>query len=123
MQKPLPAVTGEAIARYLREGRPPQSQNRALFVRHPAPFDRPLGAPAIRNAMNRAFVRCGLRDRFCNTHVLRRTAATRLHRAGANIKEIADLLRHQSLDTARIYARVDLVGLRAVAMPWPGYAS
>ena len=122
-QLPLPAVTGEAIARYLREGRPTQSQNRALFVRHRAPFDRPLGVPAIRNAMNRAFVRCGLRDRFCNTHVLRRTAATRLHRAGASIKEIADLLRHQSLDTARVYARVDLVGLRAVAMPWPGCTS
>jgi site-specific recombinase XerD len=41
-QLPLPAVTGEAIARYLREGRPTQSQNRALFVRHRAPFDKLL---------------------------------------------------------------------------------
>lgn len=119
---PLPASTGAALAQYLRQGRP-QTANRALFVRHRAPADKPLGVPAIRNAMNRAFVRCGLRDRFCNTHVLRRTAATRLHRAGASIKEIADLLRHQSLDTARVYARVDLVGLRAVALPWPGCAS
>lgn len=122
-QLPLPAATGEAIAHYLREGRPTQSQNRALFVRHRAPFDKPLGVPAIRNAMNRAFVRGGLRDRFCNTHVLRRTAATRLHRAGASIKEIADLLRHQSLDTARVYTRIDLVRLRAAALPWPGSAS
>lgn len=122
-QLPLPAVTGEAIARYLREGRPTQSKLRTLFIRHRAPFDKPLGVPAIRNAMNRAFVRCGLRDRFCNTHVLRRTAATRLQRAGASIKDIADLLRHKSLDTARVYTRVDLVGLRAVALPWPGSAS
>lgn len=118
-QLPLPVATGEAIAQYLRDGRP-QTENRALFVRHRAPFDKPLGVPAIRTAMNRAFVRCGLRDRFCNTHVLRRTMATRLQRSGASVKEIADLLRHQSLDTANVYARVDLEGLRAVALPWPG---
>lgn len=121
-QLPLPVSTGEAIARYLRQGRP-QTPNRALFVRHRAPFDKPLGVPAIRNSMNRAFVRCGLRDRFCNTHVLRRTMATRLQRSGASIKEIADLLRHQSLDTANTYARVDLEALRAVALPWPGSRS
>ena len=61
-QLPLPVPTGEAIAQYLRQGRP-QTANRALFVRHRAPFDKPLGVPAIRNSMNRAFVRCGLRDR------------------------------------------------------------
>lgn len=118
-QLPLPVSTGEAIAQYLRLGRP-QTVSRALFVRHRAPFDKPLGVPAIRNSMNRAFVRCGLRDRFCNTHVLRRTMATRLQRSGASVKEIADLLRHQSLDTASTYARVDLEGLRAVALAWPG---
>lgn len=118
-QLPLPTSTGEAIAQYLRHGRP-QTENRALFVRHRAPFDKPLGVPAIRTSMNRAFIRCGLRDRFCNTHVLRRTMATRLQRSGASIKEIADLLRHQSLDTAGTYARVDLERLRAVALPWPG---
>jgi site-specific recombinase XerD len=121
-QLPLPVSTGEAIATYLHHGRP-QTIHRELFVRHRAPFDKPLSVPAIRNAMNRAFIRCGLRDRFCNTHVLRRTTATRLQRSGASIKEIADLLRHQSLDTASNYARVDLDGLRAVALPWPGSPS
>ncbi|TQE95104.1 MAG: integrase, partial [Spiribacter salinus] len=48
---------------------------------------------------------------------------TRLQRSGASVKEIADLLRHQSLDTASTYARVDLEGLRAVSMPWPGRRS
>jgi len=121
-QLPLPATTGEAIAQYLRQGRP-ETGNRALFVRHRAPFDKPLGVPAIRSSMNRAFVRCLLRDRFCNTHVLRRTMATNLQRSGASIKEIADLLRHQSLDTASTYARVDLERLRAVTLPWPGLQS
>jgi site-specific recombinase XerD len=121
-QLPLPISTGSAIAEYLCQGRP-QTENRALFVRHRAPFDKPLGVPAIRNSMNRAFVRCGLRDRFCNTHVLRRTMATRLQRSGASVKEIADLLRHQSLDTASSYARIDLEALRTVTLPWPGSQS
>ncbi len=118
-QLPLPVATGEALAQYLQQGRP-QTTSRMLFVRHRAPFDRPLGVPAIRNSMNRAFVRCGLRDRYCNTHVLRRTTATRLQRSGASVKEIADLLRHESLDTASTYARIDLGHLRAVALPWSG---
>lgn len=118
-QLPLPASTGEVIARYLQQARP-QTNDRRLFVRHRAPIDKPLGVPAIRNAMTRAFVRCGLRDRFCSTHVLRHTTATRLQRAGASVKEIADLLRHRSLDTAGNYVRVDLEALRAVALPWPG---
>lgn len=118
-QLPLPVRSGEAIAQYLHQGRPP-TVVRALFVRHRAPIDRPLSVAAIRNAMNRAFARCGLGDQFGNTHVLRHTMATRLQKSGASIKEIADLLRHQSLDTASTYARVDLEGLRAVTLPWPG---
>ncbi|MGD0960220.1 MAG: site-specific integrase [Methylomonas sp.] len=118
-QLPLPMSTGQAIAQYLFKGRP-QSSSRTLFIRHRAPFDVPLAVPAIRSAMNRAFVRCGIRNQFCNTHVLRSTTATRLQKAGASIKEIADLLRHQSLDTAKTYARVDIENLRTVALPWPG---
>ena len=53
------------------------------------------------------------------THVLRHTAATRLLRAGVSMKEIADVLRHRSLDTSAIYAKVDLLALGAVALPWP----
>jgi site-specific recombinase XerD len=118
-QLPLPESTGKAVAQYLQRGRP-QVMSRSLFVRHRAPFDRPLSIAAIRNSMSRAFVRCGLNDRFCNTHVLRRTMATRLQRTGVSIKEIADLLRHKSLDSASTYARVDVEQLRAAALAWPG---
>jgi integrase/recombinase XerD len=83
-QLPLPMSTGQAIAQYLFKGRP-QTLSRTLFIRHRAPFDEPLSVSAIRSAMNRAFVRCGLRNLFCNTHVFRSTAATRLQKAGASI--------------------------------------
>jgi site-specific recombinase XerD len=38
---------------------------------------------------------------------------------GASIKEVADVLRHRSLDTTAIYTKVNLQSLSAVAMPWP----
>jgi site-specific recombinase XerD len=43
-------------------------------------------------------------------------------RQGASLGEIGELLGHQSPDTTAIYAKVDLVSLRALAMPWPGGA-
>ena len=115
---PLPTLTGEAIADYLSHGRPTVSL-RTVFVRHRAPLGIPLSVPAIRSAMGRAFARCGLSDLFCSTHVLRHTTAVRLQKSGASLKEIADLLGHKNLDTTSRYARVDLEGLRSVAMPWP----
>jgi integrase/recombinase XerD len=42
---------------------------------------------------------------------------------GVPFKEIADLLRHRSLDTTTIYAKVNVPALRQVALPWPGSRS
>jgi site-specific recombinase XerD len=42
-----------------------------------------------------------------------------MQRAGASLKEIADVLGHRSLDTTAIYAKVDLEQLSDVALPWP----
>jgi site-specific recombinase XerD len=41
-------------------------------------------------------------------------------RGGANLKQIADLLGHQSINTTTIYAKVDMNTLSQVALPWPG---
>ncbi|MDR1462585.1 MAG: site-specific integrase [Azoarcus sp.] len=119
---PLPVQVGETIVHYLQEGRP-RTDSRILFIRHRAPFGVPLSVMAIRNAMNRAFVRCKLADRFCSTHVLRRSMATRMQKNGASIKEIADVLRHRDINTARVYARIDLERLRAITLSWPGNPS
>jgi integrase/recombinase XerD len=116
---PLPVPTGNAIVRYLRHGRPP-STSRALFLRHRAPFNTPITTELARGAVRRAYARCGLADRYTGTHVLRRTAAVRMRCAGATLKEIADVLRHRSLDTTTIYSKVDVPTLSAVAAPWPG---
>lgn len=49
-------------------------------------------------------------------HILRHSVASRFLRTGAPMKDIADVLRHHSLDTSAIYAKVDLTKLAAVAL-------
>lgn len=116
---PLPVLTGQALVAYLRHGRP-ASPSRAVFVRDRAPLDAPVTTEIVRYAMRLAFVRCGLGSRYTGTHVLRRTAATRMRLAGASLKQIADVLRHRSLDTTTIYTKLDRPQLASVAAPWPG---
>ena len=116
---PLPAVTGHAIANYLRKARP-ETESRAVFVRHRAPLDVPVGAGIIRSVVRQAAARSGLAGRLHGPHRLRHSAATRMLRGGATLKEIADVLRHRSLDTTAVYAKVDLPRLSAIAQPWPG---
>jgi len=103
---------------YMRVARPP-STTRALFVRHRAPCSLPTTRRLVSGAICRAFGRCGL-THCKGTHVLRHTAAVRMRCAGASLKEIADVLRHRSLDSATIYSKVDLPRLATVAAPWPG---
>jgi site-specific recombinase XerD len=111
--------TGRAIAEYLQHGRP-QTTRRELFVRHRPPLNGSAGLDIVRNAVRYAAKRCGLEHRIRGTHILRHTIAGRLVQGGARFKEIADLLRHRSLDTTTIYAKVDLKALARVALPWPG---
>jgi len=113
---PLPPETGAALADYIRSERP-QSSNRALFVRHVAPYDKPIMAGVVRRAIREAYQRCSWSR--TRVHILRHTIASRLLQEGAPLKEIADLLRHRSLDSTLIYTKVDLTRLSAVAMPWP----
>lgn len=114
---PLPVRTGRALVAYLQQARPP-SPSRAVFVRDRAPYDAPITTAIVRYAMNQAFARSRLGYR--GTHILRRTTATQMRLAGASVKQIADVLRHRSLDTTTIYTKIDRPQLATVAAPWPG---
>ncbi|MFB8343119.1 IS66 family insertion sequence element accessory protein TnpB [Brucella cytisi] len=43
-----------------------------------------------------------------------------LLRSGASFAEISQLLRHRSIDSTRIYAKLDVEKLRELSLPWPG---
>ena len=117
---PLPPTTGEAIAAYLRFERP-VSINPVVFARHMAPYDVPIGPNAVGKVIGRAYRRIGLTHG--RTHALRHALARHLVESGGSIKEVADVLRHRSLNTSLIYAKLDTPRLGAVALPWPGSAT
>ncbi len=119
---PLPSSLGKALVDYLCKARP-QTQARSIFVYHRAPFGEGVTASTVRNAIRRGYARSGLTVAATGTHILRHTVATRMLYAGATLKEVADVLRHRSLDTTAIYTKVDLPHLSQVALPWPRRAS
>ncbi len=115
---PLPTPVGRAIVAYLRRGRP-ATRERLIFLRHTLPVGSPIDASVVRSAIRRGFERAGVPVPSKGTHALRHTAATRMIRAGASIKEVADVLRHRCIDTTAIYTKVDLPHLAEVALPFP----
>lgn len=117
---PLPIATGEAIAAYLKQERP-KTSNRAVFARVVAPRDEPVGPDLVRKTIRQAYARAGLP--YTCSHLLRHTMANRLLAGGSSLKEVADVLRHRSLNTTMIYAKLDSRTLTEVALPWPGSAA
>jgi integrase/recombinase XerD len=113
---PLPPDVGEALADYMRDGRP-SSEHRELFLRVMAPHQG-LTRGGLIVVVRSACVRAGLAP--VAAHRLRHTVASDLLRAGAGLPEIGQLLRHRSMASTAIYAKVDTVRLRQLARPWPG---
>jgi site-specific recombinase XerD len=114
---PLPEATGRAIAAYLRDERP-KTRHRMVFARHMTPRERPIGPDLVRKTIRQAYARAGLPH--TRSHLLRHTMASRLLAGGSSLKEVADVLRHRSLNTTLIYAKLDSGSLVEVALPWPG---
>lgn len=116
---PLLPEVGAAMADYLSTGRP-QCSSRRVFIRAKAPFTGFANSVAICSLVDTAMERAGVESEYRGSHVFRHSLATGMINQGASLDEIGDLLRHQRPDTTRIYAKVDLVSLRTIALPWPG---
>lgn len=116
---PLSAKLWGALVEYLEQVRP-QTPCRTLFVRFSHKRGEPMGRSQIRSVVRRNSARAGLEDRYCGTHILRRTAATKLYNSGNSLKLTADILGHESLDSTTHYAKTDIAGLLSTASPWPG---
>ncbi|MCA7118390.1 MAG: site-specific integrase [Acidibrevibacterium sp.] len=117
---PMPVDVGAAVVAYLRDGRPISSCRR-LFLRTLAPHVGFASGCAITMVAKTALERAGIRGHaHQGAHIFRHSLATELLRSGATLSEIGQLLRHESLDTTRIYAKVDIEALRTLSLPWPG---
>jgi integrase len=118
-QLPMVDRIASALRGYVQHHRPATDCDR-LFVR----FDQKrigtvMDSRCVAYAMEAAYRRCKFPGRWVGAYRLRHTFATRLHARGADLKQIADLLGHQHLQTTTIYAKTDVMALRALAFAWP----
>lgn len=118
-QLPLPPDVGEAIADYLRNGRPPTA-SRCVFLRAKAPVRSFKGSQAVDSVVRHALARAGIDSPRKGAHQFRHGLACQMLRQGASLAEIGEVLRHRSPQTTAIYAKVDVPALRSLALPWPG---
>ena len=116
---PLTQEVGQALVAYLEDGRP-RTDADAVFVRCRAPFIAFRSHCAVSVIVDRALRRAGVtRPSRGAAHLLRHSLATSMLRHGASLQDIATLLRHRSIETTQIYAKVDVTALRKIAQPWP----
>lgn len=111
---PLPHDVGQALVAYVRvRGHAP---TRRLFLRTRAPHGG-LSVGGIQAIVTQA----GRRARVApiGPRRLRQAAATTMLCKGASLAQIAQVLRHRSVNTTAIYAKVDTARLRPIARPWP----
>jgi integrase/recombinase XerD len=110
---PLLPSLGEAIVRYLEHIRKP-CLHREVFLSLLSPFG-PLSPAGLYNIVRRRLTTLGVQTVHRRPHSLRHACATRLLAGGLSLKEIGDHLGHRTTAATRIYAKVDLPGLRDVA--------
>lgn len=116
---PLPVDVGEALADYVRYGRPRCATRRLFVILHvPSPvWSRK--APSSRWSSGPA---SGWYRRV-RTHRLRHALACDLLRHGASLAEVGQVLRHSDERTTAIYAKVDQDALGDLARSCPAGAA
>jgi integrase len=88
----LPAVA-KALARYLRDGRPPNTPTRHLFVVMKMPFGPLSGSSAVRHILLKHAKVAGLDAPYLGSHVLRYSNAARQLDVGTRPRVLSDLCR------------------------------
>ncbi len=120
---PLPQDAGDAVLCYLNDARPAVDDDR-MFLTATAPFRQFCGSPSISQIVSHALTRAGIEDPPSRgANLLRHSAATHLLRSGATLQSVGALLRHKSVETTVLYAKVDITMLERIAQPWPGDVS
>lgn len=115
---PLPQEVGDAIIAYIEFGRP-QVDSDYLFLRAIAPYKPFANGSTVSVIVGEAFLRSGVESPSHGAHILRSSAATEMLRQGVSLHDIANVLRHRSINTTTLYTKVDVNLLQQVTQPWP----
>jgi integrase len=111
---PLSDAVAEALASYLRRGRP-QSSERRVFLRALAPC-RPLSAWAVSTMVSKYAMKIGI---AISSHAFRHSHACLQIELTARPKVVSDILGHTNPESLSTYVRVAQNRLRAVCLPIP----
>ena len=114
---PLPQTVGDALLHYLEQFRPLLDVEQ-VFITTVAPY-RSLRRVTVSQIATRALRRVGVDTPVFGAHLFRHSVATTLLNQGVSLQTIAVVLRHASLESTRLYSKVDQNFLREVALPWP----
>ena len=114
----LPAV-GKALARYLRDGRPPNTLTRHVFVKMKMPFGPLSASSAVRHILIKHARAAGLDTPYLGSHVLRYSNAARQLDVGTRPRVLSDLLGHRDAESVSAYVRIATESLREVSLPVP----
>ena len=110
---PLQYEVGEAVIRYLRNGRPACS-SRGLFISLQAPHRR-VKSQVVSNIVAYRLKRLpGYKGRN-GSHILRHACATHLLNQGSSLKSISEFLGHRDPRSVSIYAKYNTRSLGAIA--------
>jgi site-specific recombinase XerD len=118
LELPLLPAVAQALAAYLRRGRPSQTLEHTIFVSLALPH-RPLTTSAIRHRIREYAHRAGISTTKLGAHIFRHSHATRQIDAGAPFKIVGDILGHLRPASTSVYVRVAFRRLRMVALPVP----
>jgi integrase/recombinase XerD len=116
---PLLPPIAEALARYLRRGRPPQTPTRHLFVNMRVPFEALAESSTVRYILVKHAKVAGIQARCMGTHVLRHSNAARQLDVGTKTRVLSDLLGHRDSGSVSAYLRIATQSLREVSLPVP----
>jgi site-specific recombinase XerD len=108
---PLTKEVGEALIKHLEKR--PRATAREIFLKFQTPVG-PMKPASLGHITKRYYQQAGLKPPHWGPHSLRHACATELMSRQLPLKEIADHLGQFSLESTRVYAKVDLNGLRQV---------
>lgn len=114
---PLPPTVGRALAECLLHDTHRGPGDRHLFHNAVGTYG-PMTSGGLTGMVEHAAARAGLGP--VGPHRFRHTVASRTLNAGASFEEVSQLLRHRSLSSTAVYAKVDFERLRLIVRPWPG---
>lgn len=114
----LPSVAS-VLAQYLRDGRPPHTPTRHVFVQMKVPFGALTASSAVRHILIKHAKVAGIEAPFLGSHVLRHSNAARQIDAGIRPHVLSDLLGHRDSASVSAYVRIATQSLRDVSLPVP----